>query len=134
MRQHNLVVSAVLRRTLFVVGITSVPGVLSGCHQGSVAGRPAPRSELDCADGEPYLDVVNRTSIAFDVYAMTYDGTRVYIGAASPSTTRISLVGTPLEHASGSLYAVPPGQTGSVSINDLKSPITLRRRCDRSTR
>ena len=97
------------------------------------AGSPAPANALQCDGGEPYLDIVNLSNGPIDVYAYANNVQDSFIGTAGPSETRLSLVGTPLEHVSGYAYAVPTGApSNSVAVNDTRRSVILTRKCDRS--
>ncbi|HWH51199.1 MAG TPA: hypothetical protein VN651_06620 [Gemmatimonadaceae bacterium] len=85
----------------------------------------------DCPYGNPYLEVLNPTNSSFDLFSRSSDGTRRYIGAVNPTTTRIEIAGTPLEHGKASPLVLPIGAATTDSRSmALAQRVQLTRKCD----
>lgn len=85
-----------------------------------------PRTSTLC-EGEPYLDVNNRGNQAVDIYAHILGGPDVYVGTASPSTSRVILSGTTAENKSAYFTAQVGGR--EIPTNMPGGPVTITRRC-----
>jgi hypothetical protein len=107
--------------------------VLGACYQApSALHHLSPlAAPADCPYGNPYLQVVNPTNVSFDLFSRSFDGTRRYIGAINPTTTRIEIAGTPLEHGKASPLVLPMG-TATVDSRSmaLAQRVQLTRKCD----
>lgn len=88
----------------------------------------APKANTLC-DGEPYLEVNNRGNQAVDIYARIAGGPAVYIGTASPSTSRVTLAGTAAENKTAFFIAQVGGKDIPTSMPG--APVTITRRCDK---
>jgi hypothetical protein len=96
------VTSTNIARIAARAGTIAIVGA-AACAQNGVATQ-APKPAV--CTGEPYVDIQNTTNEPVDLYA-DYNDTRVFIGTASATDTRMSLVGTILETRQGFVYAVP---------------------------
>jgi hypothetical protein len=106
---------------------------LSACYQPpSALHHLTPlAAPADCPYGNPYLEVLNPTNESFDLFARTSSGGSAYIGTVSPTTSRVEIAGTPLEHSAALPTVVPTRQLANDGHTVmLAQRVQLARKCD----